>query len=100
MRIAGRTDRDIARRMLMTAGVPATDIDARTEDVRAVACAAYERLCPDDLSACVTPGIGELLDELAAREDTILSLVTGNFEPIARRKLAAAGIGGYFAAGQ
>ena len=29
-----------------------------------------------------------------------LALVTGNFEPVARRKLASAGIGGYFAAGQ
>ena len=42
----------------------------------------------------------ELLDELAARDDVLLALVTGNFEPIARLKLARAGIGDYFPRGQ
>ena len=36
----------------------------------------------------------------APREDVRLSLVTGNFEPIARLKLARAGLGRWFAAGQ
>ena len=97
---AGRTDRDIARGLLVTAGVVAERIDDHAEDVRIAACEAYARLCPDDLTACVAPGIGDLLERLAAREDTILSLVTGNYEPIARIKLRAAGIGGHFAAGQ
>ena len=43
----------------------------------------------------------ELLAALAERTDEFrLSLVTGNLEPIARRKLARAGIGGYFEPGQ
>jgi phosphoglycolate phosphatase len=100
MRVAGRTDGDIARGLLMTAGVSARRIDERADDVRIAACEAYARLCPDDLSACVAPGIAELLEQLAQREDTILSLVTGNYEPIARMKLRAAGIGRFFAAGQ
>jgi phosphoglycolate phosphatase-like HAD superfamily hydrolase len=100
MEVAGRTDMDIARGMLTTAGVSAELVDERADDVRIAACEAYARLCPDDLSAHVVPGMGELLARLAAREDTILSLVTGNFEPIARMKLRAAGIGGFFAAGQ
>ena len=58
------------------------------DDVRARR-AAYERLCPADLSAKVAPGIVELLEELAARPDEFrLSLVTGNLEPVARLKLA------------
>ena len=42
----------------------------------------------------------ELLARLAAREDTLLALVTGNYEPIARLKLRRAGIGHFFPTGQ
>ena len=43
----------------------------------------------------------EALDALAAEPEVYrLALVTGNLEPVARRKLASAGLGGYFAAGQ
>ncbi|HEV3230489.1 MAG TPA: HAD hydrolase-like protein, partial [Solirubrobacteraceae bacterium] len=55
--------------------------------------------CPPDLSQYVIRGVPELLAYLAARE-TVLSLVTGNLEPIARLKLTRAGLGHYFAAGQ
>jgi phosphoglycolate phosphatase-like HAD superfamily hydrolase len=91
--VAGRTDRAIARDLLAHAGV--TEIDPAWE-IRAVA--VYD---PPDLSANVAPGIIELLDALAARPDQFrLSLVTGNLEEIAHRKLAAAGIGHYFEPGQ
>ncbi len=97
---AGRTDREIARGLLLTAGVSARRIDERADDVQIAACEVYARLCPDDLSRTVAPGMPELLASLAARNGTILSLVTGNFEAIARMKLAAAGIGEHFASGQ
>ncbi|MEA2219981.1 MAG: phosphoglycolate phosphatase [Solirubrobacteraceae bacterium] len=97
--VAGRTDAEIVRALLLTAGVSAERIDARADDVRIAACEAYARLCPPDLSGCVVPGMAALLARLAEREQAILSLVTGNYEPIARRKLAAAGIGGLFARG-
>ena len=100
MEVAGRTDAEITRGMLMTAGVAASDIVARADDVRIAACEAYARLCPADLSACVAPGVGDLLEQLAGRAGTVLSLVTGNYEAIARLKLRAAGIGAYFASGQ
>jgi phosphoglycolate phosphatase-like HAD superfamily hydrolase len=100
MEVAGRTDMDIARGLLTAAGVSAELVDERADDVRIAACEAYARLGPDDLSGHVVPGMAKLLARLAARGDTILSLVTGNFEPIARMKLDAAGIGGFFAAGQ
>ena len=51
MEVAGRTDADITRGMLVTAGVSAERIDERADDVRIAACEAYARLCPDDLSA-------------------------------------------------
>jgi len=100
LEVAGRTDADIARVLLTRAGVAAERIDARADDVRAAACEAYGRLCPGDLSSTVAPGIAQLIEHLHARDDALLSLVTGNFEPIARMKLAAAGIGGRFARGQ
>ena len=98
--VAGRTDPEIARGLLLAAGVSARRIDERADDVRIAACAAYARLCPADLSAHVTPGIGELLEALAARDDVRLALVTGNYEAIARLKLRRAGIGRYFASRQ
>ena len=100
MQVAGRTDTEIARGLLMNAGISAQRIDERADDVRIAACAAYARLCPEDLTSHVAPGVPEMLETLAAREGIILSLVTGNFEPIARMKLRAAGIGDWFAPGQ
>jgi phosphoglycolate phosphatase-like HAD superfamily hydrolase len=96
---AGRTDGEIARNLLVQAGIAARQIDERADEVRIAACAAYGRLCPDDLSAHVAPGMSELLADLANRDGTLLALVTGNFEPIARLKLRRAGIEQYFATG-
>jgi phosphoglycolate phosphatase len=100
LEVAGRTDADIARNLLVAAGIAAAQIDERADDVRIAACEAYARLVSDDLSGHVAPGMKELLERLAQRDDTKLALVTGNFEPIARLKLHAAGIGRYFERGQ
>jgi phosphoglycolate phosphatase len=98
---AGRTDGAIARDLLVAAGHAPEAIDARADDVIAAACALYDDLCPADLSARVAPGVADVLPRLAARPDAFrFSLVTGNFERIARLKLARAGIGDWFPAGQ
>ncbi len=97
---AGRTDPQIARAILLDLGVSAERIDARMRDFRRVAVEEYARRAPDDLSDRVAPGVPELLSELAERDGHLLSLVTGNYEPIARLKLRRAGIGHFFAAGQ
>ena len=76
-------------------------VDGGAERVLAATCAAYEELCPADLREKVAPGIEAALEELAGRpEEFRFSLVTGNFEPVARLKLARAGIGHHFAPGQ
>jgi phosphoglycolate phosphatase-like HAD superfamily hydrolase len=98
--VAGRTDTEIARLLLVAAGVSARRIDERADAVRIAACEAYARLVPADLSAHVTPGFGDLLEALAARGRDRLALVTGNYEAIARLKLRAAGLGGFFPSGQ
>jgi phosphoglycolate phosphatase-like HAD superfamily hydrolase len=99
--VAGRTDLAIMRDLLAGAGVLDADVDARSDAVRAATAAAYEELCPTDLSARVAPGIADLLEALADRpEEFRLSLVTGNLEPVARLKLERAGVGRFFTAGQ
>jgi phosphoglycolate phosphatase len=97
---AGRTDVEIARRILLLSGLDAAAIDAGLADFRAAAAHHYAELVPKDLSGAVTPGMRELLESLAARGDRALSLVTGNLEPIARLKLRAAGLGRFFPRGQ
>jgi phosphoglycolate phosphatase-like HAD superfamily hydrolase len=97
---AGRTDGEIARRILLAHGVAAAEIDARAADVRIACCEAYTRLCPEDLSHTVLPGVPELLAELAGRDGLRLALLTGNYEPVARLKLRRAGVGAWFEHGQ
>jgi phosphoglycolate phosphatase-like HAD superfamily hydrolase len=97
---AGRTDGAIARDLLLACGVEPGAIDAEVRAVAAACCRAYEELCPIDLSGFVAPGIPELLEELAAEGLYRASLVTGNFQPVARLKLDRAGIGRHFEPGQ
>lgn len=97
---AGRTDGELARLYLLEAGVSAERIDERATDVRDECCRLYASLCPSDLSNMVVDGIPDLLSSLSGRGDVQLSLVTGNYEPVARLKLKAAGIGHWFAHGQ
>jgi phosphoglycolate phosphatase len=96
----GRTDGEIARAILVGAGVSSDRIDALADSVRESCCRFAARLLPDDLSGAVLPGVRELLDWLARDEAVKLGLLTGNYEPIARLKLARAGIGEVFAEGQ
>ena len=56
--------------------------------------------CPTTSPATWRPACASCSTSCAARDDVRLALVTGNFEPIARLKLRAAGIGAYFASGQ
>jgi phosphoglycolate phosphatase-like HAD superfamily hydrolase len=94
---AGRTDAQIARAIALAAGVSVARVDDRAADVRDAACAAYARRCPDDLRSHVVPGVPDLLAELRRRDDVRLALLTGNYEPIARLKLRAAGLEDSFA---
>jgi phosphoglycolate phosphatase-like HAD superfamily hydrolase len=97
---AGRTDGEIARALLLEAGVSARAIDEQAVAVREACCESYVELCVHDLSAYVLPGVHELLDWLSGLHDVQLALVTGNYECVARLKLKQAGIGRHFAAGQ
>jgi len=93
---AGRTDGEIARLILLDLGVSALRIDEQADAVREACCRVYAQICPSDLSAHVVPGMRSLLPWLSARDGVTLGLVTGNFEPVARLKLARAGLGEWF----
>jgi phosphoglycolate phosphatase-like HAD superfamily hydrolase len=97
---AGRTDGEIARAILLDAGVSTERIDALADGVRESCCRSAARRLPDELSEAVLPGVRELLDWLTEQPDVQLGLLTGNYEPIARLKLTRAGIGGVFPLGQ
>jgi phosphoglycolate phosphatase-like HAD superfamily hydrolase len=97
---AGRTDTEIAREILLLCGVDMRAVDDMLDDFREAAAERYVELVPDDLSARLAPQAGEVVAGLAARADMRLALVTGNLEPIARLKLARAGIGSHFVPGQ
>ena len=96
----GRTDGEIARAILAGAGISNDRIDALADRVRESCCQTAPRLLPDDLSGAVLPGVRELLDWLIEQDGLKLGLLTGNYESIARLKLARAGIGGVFPPGQ
>ena len=97
---AGRTDGEIARLLLLRAGRSAEQIDDGALAVREACTRFYAELCPESLADRLVPGIPALLAWLEDRDDVRLSLVTGNFAPVARLKLARAGIGRHFPRGQ
>ena len=96
----GRTDIEIAREILVACGVPEPRIGQGMTEFRVAAAEEYGVRCPADLSDRVVPGMRDLLEYLSTRNGVLLSLVTGNLEPIARLKLARAGLGDFFPRGQ
>jgi phosphoglycolate phosphatase len=94
--LAGRTDRIIMRDALTHAGLPHEDVDL--DAFRTAYCAALreEILQPGKGRRGVLPGVRELLDALAPREDVRLALLTGNFRASAEIKLAAFDVWRYF----
>ena len=92
----GRTDGEIARAIALQSGVSADRIDELADAVRDATCREYARRCPPDLRDRLSPGMPDVLADLASRAGIRLSLVTGNFEPVARLKLERAGLGDFF----
>jgi phosphoglycolate phosphatase len=89
----GKTDRQIVRELMRHAGVLDDAIDARLPKV----VERYVELLHDELAegagrGGVYPGVRTLLDELEARDDVLLGLLTGNVHEGAKAKLAAVGI--------
>lgn len=97
----GKTDPLIARELLRAAGLADAAIDRGFEALwpTYLRNLAVELARPDHTTS-VFPGVVELLDALAEREDeVVVGLLTGNIEQGAVLKLESAGLGGRFAFG-
>jgi phosphoglycolate phosphatase len=95
----GKTDLQIAREVLLKAGIDARTIDERLPALADAWCQAHARL-QGGLTDRVAPGMRELLEWMSGRDGVRLALLTGNLEPIARLKIGRAGLGHFFEPGQ
>lgn len=92
---AGRTDPRIVLDLMVAAGVPEREAREKLPRMREL---YVERLAGalDQRGMHLFPGVEETLERLAAREDVVLALLTGNWEPGARAKLARFDLNRFF----
>lgn len=93
---AGRTDRAITRDLFAFHGVEETP-DA-WETFTQTYLGHLAEVLPQ-LPGQILPGVRELLESLAARDDVVLGLLTGNLQRGADLKLQHYGLQGYFVGG-
>jgi phosphoglycolate phosphatase len=89
--MAGMTDRTIIHQALTGGGLSPEEIQARWETF-ATTLAQHMTVTVIERGVRPCPGVPTLLDALAARDDVLLGLVTGNLEHTSPVKLRAAGI--------
>ena len=90
---AGRTDRAIIEDLIDFHGLPVDEVTFGKVS------AAYLEQLPaslERLDGLTLPGVGDLLDELSARDDLVLGLLTGNLVEGARCKLGHFQLDPYF----
>ncbi len=92
---AGRTDPRIVLDLMMAAGVPEEIAREKLPRMREL---YIERLSGalDRRHMRLLPGVEETLARLAAREEVVLALLTGNWEPGARAKLSRFDLNRFF----
>jgi phosphoglycolate phosphatase-like HAD superfamily hydrolase len=95
----GRTDPLIVADAVTRAGVTADPTRLEAFRTRYHACLREEIAYDGRGRKGVMPGIRALLDALAARDDVLLALLTGNYTEAARIKLEYFGLWRYFACG-
>ena len=95
----GKTDRQIIREMLVPRGVNDAEVDAGFADLERIACELHARSSEPTLTPEASRQAADVLAELQA-DGHVLALLTGNLEPIARHKMALAGLDGFFPPGQ
>jgi phosphoglycolate phosphatase len=95
----GKTDRQIVREMLVPRGVTDSEVDAGFAEFERIACELHARSTEPTLTEAASGRVIDMLTELRG-SGHILALLTGNLEPIARHKMALAGVGDFFPPGQ
>jgi phosphoglycolate phosphatase-like HAD superfamily hydrolase len=96
--LAGKTDPGIALEALATAGFSPEAVLAELPRLKASYVARLAQAL-DRERMCLLPGLPEVLTRLAKRDDIVLALLTGNWEPGARIKLSRFDLNGFFAFG-
>ena len=92
---SGKTDPQIIREVLVASGVNGGSLNGLVDEgIEAYTALMEESIRPEATE--VLGGVPELIEALSQRSDVQLALLTGNLEPLAYRKLDAAGLGGYF----
>lgn len=92
---SGRTDPQITHMVLRDAGFTEAAIEERMPLLWSLYLSGLaENATPDRVQAL--PGIRAIIAALAASDEVVLALLTGNNEPGARLKLGGAGLNGYF----
>lgn len=95
---AGKTDPLLVIEMVRGAGLNLGDIHAGLPNMRELYVRRLqERLDPAKVN--LLPGVVELLERLARRDDVVLGLVTGNWRDGARIKLSPFSLGRFFSFG-
>jgi phosphoglycolate phosphatase-like HAD superfamily hydrolase len=95
---AGRTDPRIVIDLMTAAGVPEREARENLPLMRELYVARLARLL-DRERMRLLPGVEELLERLAGRDDVTLALLTGNWEPGARAKLSRFDLNRFFGFG-
>jgi phosphoglycolate phosphatase len=91
----GRTDPGIVLELVGGAGVPDAVVREGLPRMRELYTGRLERAL-DRAGMRLLPGVVEILDRLSGREDIVLALLTGNWEPGAKAKLSRFDLNGYF----
>ncbi|HYV19970.1 MAG TPA: HAD family hydrolase [Verrucomicrobiae bacterium] len=92
----GKTDPQIARELLARNNVPEDRMEAAIAETVRRYLVHFERDLPRAQGARLLPGVLELLEALARRDDVAVALLTGNVEPGARLKLGYFDLGKHF----
>ena len=92
---AGRTDPRIVLDLMTGAGMPEAEARARLPRMRDLYLARLERSL-ERQGMQLLPAVEELLGRLAARDDVVLALLTGNWERGARTKLSRFDLNRFF----
>ncbi|MDB4910649.1 MAG: hypothetical protein JWO39_1472, partial [Gemmatimonadetes bacterium] len=88
----GKTDPQIVRDLMRASGHTDETIDERIDPLMERYLGGLERELAGGTRAHVFDGVRDLLDQLEARSDVVLGLLTGNLRAGAAIKLQAAGI--------
>ena len=95
----GKTDPRIVLDLMQAAGVPERDIRIRLDTCFDAYVRELEALVGDGERVQLMPGIADVVRALAARDDALVGLLTGNIEPGARVKLRSTGLWPLFRVG-